>query len=158
MKGIEGNDYGHHHHVFRVGGIAQGTTDGGKGEGDGGNKANSHGEHGGEGRGIDAGRGGFIFTVDESEERGLHAEGENDEEEGSIAVNLRHNAVATACRRDFGRVERYEQIVQKAADDAAQAVDGRVFGQRFQGCHNFGGGGGEKEACICRMMLRQRLG
>ena len=52
-----------------------------------------HCSHGDEGGGIDA-QGGFFGFVDEAEESRFHAEGEQHQQQGGVAVYLRDDAVS----------------------------------------------------------------
>ena len=52
----------------------------------------THAAHGNECGGIDT-HGVVPGLVDKAEERGLHAKCQDDEQQGRIAVNLRHDAV-----------------------------------------------------------------
>lgn len=93
----------------------------------------SHGQpRGGEGLvGVD------ILLVGEAEKGGLHAEGEDDEKQGSVGIKIRHDAVAARFGSDFVGIERHQQVVQEPTYNAAQAVNGGLLRQGAQSvvCH-----------------------
>lgn len=67
--------------------------------------------------------------VGEPEKAGLHAVGEHDQSDGHHAVDVVDDAVLGLC--EHAGVQRHQAPVEKAAHDAAQAVDGRILGQTF---------------------------
>ena len=75
------------------------------------------------------------LLVCKAEVGGFHAEGKQHEQQGRPGVEVADDAVASAFSCDFSCVKGYEQVVEKAADDAAEAVDGRVLSESFQICH-----------------------
>ena len=77
----------------------------------------------------------YVVAVDEAKERSLHTEGENHEQQRRVRIHVGDHPVAAARRREDMRVEREEQIIEKAPHNGAHAIDGRVFGQRFQRSH-----------------------
>ena len=131
LEGIECHHACHGHHIFGMCGIAHGSADGRQCQPHDGKEAQAHGSHGKEGGGVYALGIVLVGTVDEPEERSLHAEGEDDEEESRIAVDFSDYAITSACCRNPRSVERYKKVVEEAAYDAAQSVDGSVLGQGF---------------------------
>ena len=93
-----------------------------------GEEAKANAADGHEGGGINAERI-FVFFVDEPEEGGFHTESEHHEQKRRVAVDLGNHTVAARCSGEFGGVDRHQKVIEETADDAAQAVDGRVFGQ-----------------------------
>ncbi len=77
----------------------------------------------------------LALVVGIAEERGLHAEGEEDEQQGGVGVEVSDNAIASALSGDAARVERHKHIIEETPDDAAEAINGGVFDQRFEICH-----------------------
>lgn len=69
----------------------------------------------------------FLFLVGKAEEGGLHAECEDDENQRNVGIEICHHAVSAACDGEDVGVERYEQIVEKPADDAAHSVDSSIL-------------------------------
>ena len=81
-----------------------------------------------QGGGVDALRV-FTFLGHEAEEGGLHAIGEQDDEQRHIGIDVGNDAVfATRCGEACS-LDGYEQIVDKSGDNAREAVDGRIFCQ-----------------------------
>ena len=121
----------HQGDVFGVCRVAHHGGEGVQSEQDGGHEDQPHAAHRYECGGIHA-QGILLAFVDEAEKRRLHAECQQHEQQRHIAVNFRHNAVTARFHRKFCRIERYQQVVQKASHDATQTVDHRVLHQGFQ--------------------------
>ena len=134
LEGVNGHTHCHHADEFGMFGIAHGRRDGAYQGQHRHGKEQGHAAHGYECVGIDL-FGVFALFVHKTEKGGLHAEGEQHKQQGHIAVHLGDDTVAARGGGQFGRVEWHEQIVQKAAHDAAQTIDGRIFGQRTQFSH-----------------------
>jgi DNA sulfur modification protein DndB len=52
-------------------------------------------------------------------------------------VAVGDDAIFASCRGKFRCLYWHEQIIDKTCHDAAQAINGSVFGKRFQVCHVF---------------------
>ena len=72
----------------------------------------------------------LALLVGEAEESGLHAVGQDDEQQRRVGIYVGYYSVAAACRRQLGRIERHEQIVEKTSYDAAQSVDSSILCKR----------------------------
>jgi hypothetical protein len=66
-------------------------------------------------------------TVHEPEEGGLHAVGQDDDEQGDVGIDVGDDAILPSGSVELGRLNGYKQIADETGCDAAQAVDGRVF-------------------------------
>ena len=73
----------------------------------------------------------LVFLVGKAEESGLHAECEDDEYQRNVGIEIGHHAVSTTCDGEYVGIERYEQIIEKPAYDAAHSVDSSIFEKRF---------------------------
>ena len=73
----------------------------------------------------------LVFLVGKAEESGLHAECEDDEYQRNVGIEIGHHAVSTTCDGEHVGIERYEQIIEKPAYDAAHSVDSSIFEKRF---------------------------
>ena len=139
LEGIDGHAHGHHAEELGMGGIVEGFGDGGEETEHEGHEGEAHAAHEQQRGGVDALRV-LPFFVDEAEEGGFHAEGEQHEQECHVAVHLGDNAVAARGGGELGRVERHEEVVQEAADNAGEAVDGGVLRKGFHAALLGGGG------------------
>ena len=77
--------------------------------------------------GRENGIGCLSLIVGIAEERRLHTESQNGEEQSSVCIHVR---VHTIIARSFGHVvcvERNKQIVEKTPNDARESVDGRIL-------------------------------
>ena len=92
-------------------------------------KDECHAAHGDERGGVDALRV-LVLFVGETEVGGLHAEGEQHHHQGGVGIDVGNDTIAAGGSWNLGGVEGHQQVVQKAADDAGQTIDGRVLGQR----------------------------
>ena len=81
------------------------------------------------------GAGGRPAVVGEAEERGLHAECQQHQEQRRIGIDVGGHAIVARFAGHVARMNQHQQIVQETAYDAAQPVDYRVFHQRVQFCH-----------------------
>ncbi len=129
LKGINGHTYRHHSDEFGGSGIAQHV--GYRGEKSQYSRAEHHSyaPHRDEGGGVDAHLLRFVGgLVDEAEEGGLHAESQEHQQQGHIAVNLGDDPIAATRSSKLSCIEWYEQVVEKTPYDAAQSVDGSFFG------------------------------
>ena len=133
-EGVERNRDIHHHHIFRVVSIAQqfgylSTEQQHDHRSHQTHRAN-HSEH----RGIH-----FFpihaLLVHESEESGLHAEGQHHDENSHIGIDVRDDAIFASCRSEFQCLYRHEQVIDKTCHNAAQAIDGGILCQRFKISH-----------------------
>jgi len=70
-----------------------------------------------------------LFIVGKAEQRGLHAKGQQYQYECRVGIDVGADAVVARVLGHVMRIKRYEQVVQEPADDAGEAVDGRVFGE-----------------------------
>ena len=131
LKGIERYGRRHHPHVFRMVGIAHPAGNAAQPQQHQGDECQAHAAHSDEGSGVDASRVALVLAVDEAKQRGLHAESEDDEKQRGVGIDFRHHAISTGRSRDFGRVERHEQVVEKAPHDGTHSIDGGVFSKRF---------------------------
>ena len=129
LEGVEGDDDGHGGYILRVVGVAHGRGDGAEQRHHRQHEQHADAAHGAEGGGEDAADVGAL-AVGEVEEGGLHAEGEDDQQEGGVGVDVGDDAVAAGGSGDVVGVERHEQVVEEPADDAAEAVDDRI-GKEF---------------------------
>ena len=84
--------------------------------------------------GIDVTR--ILFgLVGKAEEGGLHTEGEQNEDECGVGVHVGHHTVfARNCRHHEG-IDRDEQVVEEAAYDGGEAVEGGIFEEGFEEGH-----------------------
>ena len=130
QKGIQCHTGTHNADIFRMGGIAHCLRDLGQ-------KAQNHaqekqgdGAHDNQGCGINHQRL-FTFLVGEAEESGFHSESQNHQNQSHIGINIGHYSVTSGTGRQHGGVKRYEQIVQKASDNAAQSINCGVFHHRL---------------------------
>ena len=131
LEGVERHDDGHDGDVLGVGLIAHGGGNGAEEEEDGEDEEEADGAYRGEGCGEDLPAVGALL-VGEVEEGGLHAEGEDDQEEGRVGVDVGHHAIAAGGGGDVVGVEGHEKVVQETPHDAAKAVDDRVGKEFFQ--------------------------
>ena len=135
LKSVESHHCGHHPHVVRVIGVAHLCRKSGEESKHEGEKQQSHAAHDRQHGGVHFFRVFYVVAVDEAKERSLHAESENHEQQRRVRIHVGDHPVAAARRREDMRVEREEQIIEKAPHNGAHAIDGRVFGQRFQRSH-----------------------
>ena len=70
----------------------------------------------------------MLFLVDKAEEGGLHAISQQYEKQRHVGVNIGNDAVSATFRRQFCRVQRHKQVVEKPPYDAAQTVYCRLLG------------------------------
>ena len=138
LEGIEGHTNGHHTDIFGVGGIAHPLGNRPEAQQNCRHKRQSHTAHSNERGGIDAQRLRLALLVDKAEEGGLHAEREQHQQEGYVTINFGDNAITARFHRQFGGIERYEQIIEKAAHDTAHAIYHGVLHQGFQSSHILG--------------------
>ena len=131
LEGILRHYEGHAAYVFGVIGISQGARDGV-------DEAQHQGDES-QARQPDQAQGGAVHhfavlavLVGEAEQGGLHAEGEDDQKQGRIGVQIGYDAVAAAFSRYLDGVERNEQVVEETPDYTAEAVEGRIFCKGFQ--------------------------
>ena len=135
-KGIDGHGDVHHSHILRMVGIAysrcyrmneaqhqQRREEGGD-------------EDHREGRGVDLLR---ILTLfaHKAEEGGLHTERQQDDQDRDVGIDVGDDAILTTRSRETRRLDRHQQVVDEAGDNAREAVDGRVLCEGFQICHNY---------------------
>ena len=66
----------------------------------------------------------MLIALGKTEKARFHSVGEDYEKESHIGVHIGDNAVAARLGRELGGVERHEEIVEEASDDAAHAIDG----------------------------------
>ena len=134
LQGIQGDHRGHDEQVFGMRGVAREARNGG-GEAEDEQEqqrreAADDGKAGGEDR-----VGLFALVVGEAEQRGLHAERQDDEHQGRVGVHVCAHAIVARSLRHVVRVEGNEQVVEETPHDARQSVYGRILGQSFQVCH-----------------------
>ena len=126
MKGIQSHDDGHDFYILRMVSIVQGIGNGFKE-----NANQNHKQQRNKAYCQGRSRKGFIrvnaFLVGEAEEGSLHAEGQEDKKQGGVSIQVCYDTIASRFSGDFVGIQRNEQVVQKPADDAAQAVDGGLF-------------------------------
>ena len=74
----------------------------------------------------------FVLALlgSKTEQRGLHAESQKGKEQGGISVEVGHDSVSSASRRYLIGIDRYQQIVQEPANDAAEPIKSRIFQKR----------------------------
>ena len=85
-----------------------------------------HGTHHAQGGAVDH-AGVLAFLVGKAEERGLHAEGEGDDEDAYVTINIGDNTKLTSASHPSVGLDGHEQIVDKPSGDGTDAVDGCVF-------------------------------
>ncbi len=125
-EGIHPDDDGKPPHVFGVSGVLQPFGDG---------LREDRAEHDEEGGGAEQRphHGAIDAVLDavvlrELEEGGLHAVGEDHDEEARPGVELAHHTVVGGVAEKIG-VERHEQVVEQPAEHGGAAVYGRLPGQ-----------------------------
>ena len=69
----------------------------------------------------------FSVLVGKAEQGGLHAEGQDCQQQSRISIQIGDNAVAAAGGSNLIGINRYQQIVQEPPDYAAEAVYSGVF-------------------------------
>ena len=131
LEGVQADYYGHAAHVLRVLGITHRA----------GNRAQEckhcgqeHQDHQPDHLQRRAVNAACIFALlgGEAEHGGLHAEGQQGQQQGGVGVEIGHYAVTSARRGDLVGVQRHQQIVQESPDYTAQPVNGRILCQRLQ--------------------------
>ena len=85
-----------------------------------------HGTHHAQGGAVDH-AGVLAFLVGKAEERGLHAEGEGDDEDAYVTINISDDTKLTSASHPSVGLDGHEQIVDKPSGDGTDAVDGCVF-------------------------------
>ena len=68
-----------------------------------------------------------MCLVGETEIGGLHSKRQQYQNQCHIGIDVGNDAVTTAGSRELSRIERHEQIVQEAAYDARETVDGCIL-------------------------------
>ena len=117
QKGVDGHRDCHHPHIVGMVGVAHEPGEWVEEYEHQGDEGHCHRAHADERGGVDA-VGVFVRLVGEPEVGGLHSEGEQHEHQCRIGVHVGDDAVAARRGRHLGRVERHEQIVEEASDDA----------------------------------------
>ena len=79
----------------------------------------------------------LVGLVDVAEEGGLHAIGQDYEQERRIGVDICNDTILSAARGKCCRLNRHQQIIDETARDAAKTVDGSIFCQTLQISHCF---------------------
>ena len=69
--------------------------------------------------------------VHKPEEGGLHAVGQNDDEQGDVGIDVGDDAILPSGSVELRRLNRYQQIADETGCNTAQAVNSRVFCKRF---------------------------
>ena len=131
LEGIQRNDDGHHRNILGVSPVAHSIGDGAQQSENTKNEKETHRAHRAQSGGENI-LAILAFLIREIEEGGLHAEGENHQQQGSIGVDVGDDAIATRGSGDMVGVEGNEQVVEEPANDAAQAIDDRVGEKLFQ--------------------------
>ena len=125
LESVQRHHAGHHPQVLRVVGVAHDAAYGAYERHHQRHKHQRHRAHGRQRRAVHA----PLVAADpvgEIEIGRLHAEGQYHQQQRRVGVDVGHHPVAARGRRDVVSVYRDKQIVQKSANDAAQAVDHRV--------------------------------
>ena len=86
------------------------------------------GSHRGEDGGIDT-LWVLSLLVGETEESGLHAIGEDNQEERRIGIHIGDDPIAATLSRERGCIDGHQEVVEKTTNDATQSVDGCIFQQ-----------------------------
>ena len=126
LQGIHRHYDCHHQEILRMRAVAQ-IIRNGTNEGEDAEEKNAR-ERSDEGkaRGED-GVGPKALVVGVAEERRLHAEGEDHQNERHVGIDVGADAVVARSGRHIVGVERHEQVVEKTTHYAGQTVDGCVF-------------------------------
>ena len=69
------------------------------------------------------------LLVGKAEESRLHAVGEQHHHQCRKGIDVGDDSISARSGTQLGGVEGHEQVVEETAHNAAQAVDGRLFGQ-----------------------------
>ena len=69
------------------------------------------------------------LVVGKAEQRCLHTKGQYHQNQRSIGIHVCTDTIVARILGHIVRIERHKQIIQKPANDAAQAVDGRILCQ-----------------------------
>ncbi len=126
LERILRRDEREHRNVLRVRFIAHRPGNRGQQQEDHREEEDPHAAHHAEGAAVDhlVVRAGLVR---EAEERRLHAEGQQRQEQRRVGVQVGHDAVPAALHGDVVRVHRHQQIVQEPPDDAHQPVQGCIL-------------------------------
>ena len=126
LEGVYRHGDEHRPHIRRMVGVAHRLAQGRDEEEHQGDEEQGGAAHHAEHRMVNL-LGVLALLVDEAEEGGLHAVGEDDEEQCRVGIHIGDDTIATAGGTDLCRVEGYKQIVEESADDTAHAIDGGIL-------------------------------
>ena len=117
--------------ILGVGCIAHGAGDRAQQQEDGGQEEEAHAAHHPEGVAVDhlVVHAGLAAIAEQGR---LHAEGQQRKEQRRVGVQVRDDAIAPTLHGNDVGVGNHQQVIQEPADDAAQAVERRVFRETFQ--------------------------
>ena len=125
-ESIDGYGDKHYPDVLRMVGIAHGCRDGVDETADDGSEDERRGAHHTQRRGVDA-VGIFTLLAHEAEEGGLHAVGQQDDEQRNIGIDVGDDTVLTARGTEALGLDRHQKIVDETGNNARKPIDGCVF-------------------------------